>query len=335
MPDTYQRLVRLDDGALTTYADRLVESGQLVAPDWTLPVYPADHRTFVEFITIANALNFAFTDFVTGEKYAVEWDGTAWSGATGMFAALMRARREGIDILDPHVLRRLTLKDVALIFQPAKGSPEIPLLAERAAFLNAMGASLGALERRDNPSGRADDAVGLLWLMDWSRGPSGAVDAGRLVEAIVSSFAPYAGDRFLHPTTKDLCIFDKRARLLVVMYEGRARASNGELETLGNLERIGPIADYQLPRVLRANGVLVYAPALADLVDQGTILPAGSEEELAVREATCAAIERLLVHVNAEAGTDQPLTMVELDYVLWASGRNAPGRHHLTPTTAY
>lgn len=319
MPSFYERHVRVDADALERYADALAGS-DLSAPDWRLPIYPEGNREFVRFVTVANALNYAFTDFATQAKYVVELDGVAWSGATAMMAALMRARREGVDVLDPETLAWLSLDDVVEIFRPAEGSPQIPMMERRAMMLNAMGADLATAT-----AGERGALEQLAWAVRY--------DAGELVRQIVSRFSAYADDRWLHPATKERLIFDKRARLLVVMYEGRARASGGELVPLSNLEGIGPVADYQLPRVLRASGVLVYDVELAATVDHGRILPAGSIEELSIRQATCVAVEELLARLNKHTG--QPVTMVELDYVLWAAGRKAPGEHHLTPTTAY
>lgn len=312
--DFYRQHVHIDPVALDAFGATLA-AGELSAPDWRLPVYPDDNNRFVTFATIANAINYAFGDLATGDKYIVELDGIPWSGATAMMAALARAQREGLDIMNPYSLEGITVRDAAHIFRPAAGSPPIPLLAQRAAMLNSVGATLAS-------------GVDIPTLVDKVAG-----DAGALVEEIVGHFAAYADDRWLHPVTKEPLVYDKRARLMAVMYEGRARASGGHLPRLVNLEAVGPIVDYQLPRVLRAAGVISYSPALAAAVDSGQLIPAGSVEELALREATAVTVDALLGAVNS--GLAEPITMVELDFALWSAGRKAAGRHHLTATTAY
>jgi hypothetical protein len=117
------------------------------------------------------------------------------------------------------------------------------------------------------------------------------------------------------------------------MYEGRARSSDGALPTLSNIAGIGPVVDYQLPRALRADGVIVYSDTLAHAVDQGQLLPPGSIPELAIRCVTHAVVEDLVTAVSDLRS--ERVTMLELDYIMWVTGRKAAGRHHLTLTTAY
>jgi hypothetical protein len=304
--------VTIDLDALAAYAAELQDRGFTVA-DWRLPVYPGDHSAFVEFIGIQNAVNACFADLATAEKYTVTYDGVAWSGAMGLCAALMRA-----ELLEAGQLANLDLGLAATIF--AGDDVELPLLAERVAYLNSLAPSIARW------GGSFGDLVDRCHY-----------DAARIVNVLATQFPAYAGDRWLHPVTKQLHVFDKRARLFAVMYEGRARVSDGELPRLSNLDTIGPIVDYQLPRALRAAGVLAYSDELAGIVDRQQILPAGSAAEVELRAATSSAIWDLLANINTlrtHAG-DTAITMVELDYALWVAGRTADGAHHLTPTLAY
>jgi hypothetical protein len=127
--------------------------------------------------------------------------------------------------------------------------------------------------------------------------------------------------------------FEKRARLFVLMYEGRARSSSGKLPTLNNLEAIGPVIDYQVPKTLRHLGILVYTFPVANLVDNNEFIEVQSREEVAIRVAAYVATEELNKAIN-ELRAD-PITMVELDYLLWSEGRKAQGNHHLTLTDRY
>jgi hypothetical protein len=87
-------------------------------------------------------------------------------------------------------------------------------------------------------------------------------------------------------------------------------------------------ADYQVPRVLRAHGILVYSPPLARYVDNGHLIQPGSAYELAIRAATVLAVEQL-----AEV-TGAPSAIV--DNALWTNQEAAKDmRFHLTKTTHY
>ena len=307
-------LIQVDVHALGSLADTLA-GADLVSPDWRMPVYPAsDDATFVQFIGIQNALNFCFADPVTGAKYGGEYQGTAWGGATGLCAALLRAIDEGRDLGNMEILRFLRIDDVAAIFR--SDDAPLPLLAERTALLTSLP---GSLVNYDGSFASLVEDCGF--------------DAGALVDRLVGEFPAYAGDQWLHPVTKELCVFDKRARLFALMYEGRARASSGAMRCLSNLEAVGPPVDYQLPRALRFEGVLSYSPALAEAVDNGNLLVAGSIEELAIRATTENVIVALLELINERLA--EPISMVELDFALWVAGRKAGGRPHLCLTTAY
>lgn len=307
-------LVEVDPVALEALAEKLAQ-GTFVAPDWRMPVYPADDdESFVQFIGIQNSLNFCFADPVDGTKYGVVYQDIPWGGAMGLCAALLRAADEGCDLRNPEILMHLSLADVQEIFRSDDAA--LPLLAERTALLTSLP---GSLAPYGGSFANLVEACGF--------------DAGVLIDRLVAEFPAYAGDQWLHPVTKELYVFDKRARLFALIYEGRARASAGALPTLSNVDAIGPPVDYQLPRALRADGVLHYAAELAAAVDDGELLPAGSCEELEIRVVTEQVIWTLLELVNAKL--DKPISMVELDYALWVAGRKAGGRHHLCLTTAY
>jgi hypothetical protein len=79
--------------------------------------------------------------------------------------------------------------------------------------------------------------------------------------------------------------------------------------------------------------VLEYEASVAKAVDDGQLIPPGSEAELAIRGVTYDAVATLLEMLRASLGTH--VSMVELDYLLWVIGRKADGRHHLTLTSAY
>ncbi|XQJ31629.1 Protein of unknown function (DUF2419), putative [Leishmania guyanensis] len=120
--------------------------------------------------------------------------------------------------------------------------------------------------------------------------------------------------------------------------------------------------DYQIPKALRAAGLLLYDDYLACLVDRHVLLLPGSVEEVSIRVATLIAAERLLEFLNTPeqkqallargagaAAAEVPGAAVQLpekkscnvmhlDYALWYVGRYMlprKARHHLCRTIMY
>ena len=97
-----------------------------------------------------------------------------------------------------------------------------------------------------------------------------------------------------------------------------------------DLDRLTAFADNLVPHVLRAEGMLVYAPALAERVDAGLPLPAGGGMEREIRACAVRACELLAARWGVPART--------LDNWLWNRGQ-APGYDdpppHRTRTVFY
>src|SRR5262249_30657717 len=102
-----------------------------------------------------------------------------------------------------------------------------------------------------------------------------------------------------------------------------------------DLDRLTAFADYKVPQLLRRQGVLVYAAALAERVDSYTPIPHDSEEELEIRAATIWAVE-LLRRALDRRGIARPASAI--DYRLWAASQAADPEmrpYHRTLTIYY
>jgi hypothetical protein len=102
-----------------------------------------------------------------------------------------------------------------------------------------------------------------------------------------------------------------------------------------DLDRLTMFADNVVPHVLRWDGVLEYAPALARRIDAGIRLEAGSPEEVEVRAVALHAVERLVAAAHRRGWT---ACAREFDVALWERGQRSPYRDrpaHRTLTTAY
>ena len=116
----------------------------------------------------------------------------------------------------------------------------------------------------------------------------------------------------------------KKAQLAVSMYAGYLRNLGQSVSTAG----LTAMADYQVPRVLRALGILTYAPALATTIAERRPVAPGSSEESAIRAATVIACEAIADHLG--------VTAADVDNLRWLSqGHANDAPFHLTLTTRY
>src|SRR5207247_2554843 len=112
--------------------------------------------------------------------------------------------------------------------------------------------------------------------------------------------------------------FFKRAQILVAdLYGSFGGHLWGEFR---NLDSLTAFADYKLPQILRAWGILKYEPALARLIDRRVELPRDSEQEVEIRAATLWAVELLRAGI-AERG--EMLWSLHLDWLLWQASQSS------------
>ena len=152
-------------------------------------------------------------------------------------------------------------------------------------------------------------AVGAL---EWSIGEVGAFTVGD-AEIIAMMLPSGYRDRYL-----------KKAQLALMEIAGYC----AEIGIPVDCSELTLCADYQLPRVLRAMGILEYAPEFAAKVDSQRLIEKDSEEERAIRAATVLAGDLLSSVLGAPAAA--------IDNFLWTHRALAGNtRFHLTMTTNY
>lgn len=148
----------------------------------------------------------------------------------------------------------------------------------------------------------------------------------------------------------DILNFNKRAQLVVAMLHDRAIYSNGILPLVEDIDEVGPICDYELPKALRSMDILKYSESLAEAVDNWFEIRKDGQMEIELRMATAVACCKLLEEINRykliaklERGAAEiplaclrPINICHLDYWLWMMGRKAKHlRPHITRTSAY
>lgn len=306
--------VFVNDQAIDDLACKLA-TDDLKAPTWREDVFPESEENILEFFGVANAINFCFTDFKTGNKFDVEYptgSGQIKKGSFAMTASLKRALDESVSILDPKFLIDLDRRQVEKIFRCH--ATAIPMLDERIENLRNVGWAL---------SNSAIKSFRQLFELCDYRLFANRHGILEIIPGILQSYLDTAiwKDRYLQ--------FQKRAQLLAAVYQGRALSSNGQLPLLKDVEKIGPIADYQLPRALRFVNVLRFHPILAKMVDSGKIIDERSIMWIEIRAQTVQAMCKLLQKINGLLAklARLPISMVELDYPIFIMGRNLPQLH--------
>ncbi len=213
-------------------------------------------------------------------------------------------RREtlGGRVLDPKWAASLSPADLAAFF----GMPtDFELLEMFAASLNELGRWVTA-EYTGSYSQLVEAANGT---------------AAGLVESLVSNLS-YFDDRAIYEGDGQPVYFYKRAQILAndlfLAFEGRSFGA------FSGIDQLTIFADNLLPHYFRMEGVLSYDPALAETIERGESLPAGSRAEVEIRSWAVQCVEQVCQRLNQRrADAEPPLFPAQLDVYLWNYSQNA------------
>ena len=265
--------------------------------------FRGEEELTLRYLLLLDALNFCF--WPGKERWSVV--GPEGEKLTGYFALayLLRRLAEGSpEFFSPEHLLHLDEGGLLKVL----GEIPLPRLRVRAAR------EVGGLLRRFGSA------------QEFFRGARGSCP--HLVE-LITAHLPSFRDSGLYRGRE--VFFYKRAQILCADLYG-AFAGEG-LGDLRDLDWLTAFADYKLPQLLRAEGVLIIAPELATRIDRGDLLPAGSQQEVELRAATVQAVERL---VGLLQRLGRPLRAFEVDWMLWGlSQGDLPFPHHRTLTVFY
>jgi hypothetical protein len=243
-----------------------------------------------------NSINYQFWDLgAQGEFIRYQFEDIV--GAMGMRTAFERAWADPESPLNQARLGRvLTLADIEQVFG------DIPAAQSRVEVLNEM-----LLPRGPG----LDSPVDMMSREIAERASSiqrlETEQANRLAQVFSVSY----GDQVL-----------KKAQLAIseVWVKGREHGLDYDCD-------LTAFADYQIPNILRAMGVLEYSSELAAKIDSYQEIPYESQEEKAIRGASLIAVEK----IAAQAG----VPVAAVDHYLWTRRKEAQTPFHLTFTTAY
>ena len=260
-------------------------------------------------------MNFAFTDFDTGVKFAAEYRGRTWSDSEGMFACVAQALEDGVPLTDGACLAEINRAELSRVFS---GNIEVPMLDERVEILNAAGRVLA--ERYGGAAHRfvADCA------------PAMYSDGNGLLERLVAEFP-----RFNDVSTHDGHEVQLHKLAQLWLWQLHMALAGGGAFEVADLDRMTAFADYIVPVALRLMGILVYSADLEDAVNGGKLIPADSPEEVEIRAHTLHATALLTDAINRIRPPSAALVVPQVDFRLWKAYHATFWPHHLTRTTMY
>jgi len=320
---------------------KLIEKARKVAlQDFPLPqwkdnyIFPINNKNFVSHIFWHNVINFCY-----GHPWAEKEDGSIvkfeardvsrkWhSGAYAMGACWYRYFGEN-EILAEDVLRVFgSLSQTKKFF---KGRHHLPLVGERRILLTESAFVLNSYFR-GNPRNILEEGNYRAF---------GNSDKKGIVNLLVDNFRlTFGSDKNEIWTENAIFVFHfyKRAQLFVLEYNSRAVASGGQLKPIEDIEEVGPIADYQLPKSYAGERIFSYANSLNEDIKSKEPLESGSKAEVEIRAATVwAQLKELEIINNIRESKKLPLLHIgHIDNRRWNIGRKAVGNHHICLTTAY
>jgi hypothetical protein len=309
------RHVRTDEARIAEVA-RWMAYEELPLPDFGLPAGEGASRAdAIDFTFTQLCVNTAFTDFETGAKFEVEVQGQRLSDSIAMIACLRRALDRGVPVLDGAYLARVTRRELAGIFS---GNIEMPMLDEKVAVLNEVGATLAA--RYEGRFHRFLDTC-----------PPRLFDDGRgLVERLVTEF-PRFDD--VSPYRGHVVKIYKLAQLLYWMLHCGLHRQGGF--RIDDLAAMTAFADYIVPAALRVLDILVYDNGLESRIQAGDEIARDSEEEVEIRAHTLHATALLTEEINARRPPDRQVVIPQIDARLWVNYHATHWPHHLTRTIMY
>jgi len=274
-----------------------------------------DPDELIDATMLKASLDFAFTDFDTGVKFEVDYQGRRWSDSEAMFACLHRALATGTPLLDGAYLTGVERSDLETIFT---GNIEMPMLDERVQILGEVGDRL------------ASDHGGRFHNFIRSCPNRMYADGDGVLERLVLEFPRF--DDVSQYQGRQVVIY-KLAQLALWSLHLAVGEEGGF--ALRDLDQMTAFADYIVPVGLYLMDILEYSPKLEARIDAGDHIPRDSDEEIEIRAHTVYATALLTEAINARRGEERRLVIPEIDFRLWSAYHTTTWPHHLTRTVMY
>lgn len=256
----------------------------------TTPTTPGKYLDSAEATIALGAINHMFWEQQNGEFTRYEHEGKI--GALAMTAAFEKAWADPNSPLRQARDKGIPLshEDISTVFG------DIPVPETRRHILNQilLSAELPRLAAVAQRMGQVGDTLGVAY-------------AAQLADAFPWGY----GDEVL-----------KKAQLTTSGLWRQARQA-GAMSPCD----VTAFADYQIPNVLRALGLLDYSAELAAKIDRGELIEGNEVEERAIRAAALLAVDVLAKQQN--------VAVADVDYWLWLKRKEPQTPFHRTRTTLY
>lgn len=266
-----------------------------------------DADVAVQRALICAAINFSFWP----DKGQAAWTFNEKPGSTGFYMAMAEADEKFPGFYRATFLKSLSRKALQSVLA---GPVEIPMLDERAEILHDVGTRMANRFQ--------GNAMNLLQECQFI--------APKII-ALMTNAMPTFRDEAL--CNGQRATFHKQAQLFCD--ESHRILLNRGHKGLLALDKLTALADYRVPQVLRALGILTYGMELTAYVDNEQPIEPGHIYEVEIRQATLDAVA-LMVKELANQGIQT--TALAVDKWLWLKSRE-PGLplkpHHRTRTTHY
>ena len=304
--------VSIDHVQLTTEAKKLSTVNYEIKVANNKDKRPED---IIRKTMLINTLNFAFTDFESQIKYALNVGDNTFSDTDAMVYQIDQAVEVGIDFYDGHYLRDITETTFKSIF---RANIEMPMSKEKTDVLNQVGQILVEEYKGD-------------WLNFVKSGPKKLYQNGEgLIERLVSQF-----ERF-----RDTSIYLGEEVHFLKLAQLAFWGIHRELGKYGDfyiedMENMTAFADYIVPVALEKMKIITYSEKLKNKIEQGVVIESDSIEEIEIRAATLFVTAQLTEEINKLRLDDEKIIIPQLDFKLWTDFHANKSPHHLTKTIMY
>lgn len=266
---------------------------------------------FQQLYFIFNTQTFCFWSEKGKPKWTIEHNGRDVNGSVALAVCLEKVAKQNPDFLKADYLAKINTGEVTKIF---KGNVEIPLFQDRVEYLREIGQILT----------RKYDGKYLNVVKEANN------NAETLLEILISKFPNFVDTSNYKGKPVG---FYKRAQLQVKGTDTIFRMF--DKKGLKNLETLTAFADYKIPQIMRAFGILEYSEELADKVENYIVIEKDSIEELEIRASMVWAVEYLRDELQKRF--ENLTTIGEIDSMLWVKSQDQQNMkpYHRTCTTAY
>jgi hypothetical protein len=274
------------------------------------PFDESDGRRLLDYVFTVTALNF-------GSGFSPLWKLQRGGNSTYKnTAATLKAEAESGRLLDANWAAGITVAELATLFGVA---PDFPLVQMFAASLNELGRFVV-----NEFQGDYADLLDSLPTHD---------TAAALVELLTSHLSHF-NDQAVY-NGKPVYFF-KRAQILANdLYLAFNGVGFGDFP---DVKHLTSFADNLIPHLFRVENVLEYDKGLADRIEKGELIPAGSAEEIEIRAAGVYCVEETVRLLNQQSGPDEQIFPAQLDVYLWNKAQAAHYKsrpRHLSQTYFY